>query len=220
MRAYPANQLNFLETVQVYFLEVTGKGVVLGSRDAELLQAWRAEGATAAAVCKGIDDAVRARNELPRSISACRKWIEPRVETARSLKIGDHGDAESPEEPAATSGLSRSAEAWATDALEAIAMAGEATERPEFKEAYRNAYRAIRRALDDSDDIAQTLLEVEERLGQEFFEALSDEERAAFEQSVDEARLHSMGAEARARWESAAIRRYLERTFDLVSVFE
>lgn len=219
MRAYPANKLNFLETVQIYFLEVTGKGVVLGSRDAELLQAWRAEGATAAAICQGIDDAVRARTELPRSIAGCRKWVEPRIEASRSLRTGRHestADADETSVPAAP----RRASDWADEALARIVTAGEAAERTQVKDAYRGAYRKLRSAIEKGEDLAQVLLEIEVELSEEVFEALHDEEQAGFERSLDRDRLDSMGSQARERFVEAARRRYLEESFGLISVFE
>jgi hypothetical protein len=216
MRAYPTDRLNFLETVQVYFLEVTGKGVVLGSRDAELLQAWRAEGATAAAVCQGIDDAVRARAELPRSIAGCRKWIEPRVEASRALATGGNFD-----EPVIESDGDRQPDdSWATEVLGRIETAGRQTQRDSFRDAYRSAYRQIKMGMESGEDVTRLVLQADETLVQTFWQALSENERTSIDADVAASpQLQSMGARAKELFIEARRRRALEQEYGLVELF-
>jgi hypothetical protein len=223
MRAYPTNSLNFLETVQVYFLEVTGKGLVLGSRDAELLQAWRAEGATVAAICQGIDDAVRARGELPRSIAGCRQWIEPRVEAARGLKVGGRdtvaADGPGSDHTATDEGVSPD-DSWAKSVMKRIERAGKATDRDGFRAAYRDAYRQLRSGISERDDVAQLVLEVDRTLASAFFEALDDDEREALQAGIaSTAQLDAMGERARAAFVESRRRKLLSERFGLVELF-
>ncbi len=213
MRAYPTDGLNFLETVQVYFLEVTGRGVVLGSRDAELLQTWRAEGATAAVVCQGIDDAIRARGELPRSIAGCRKWIEPRVEAARAMRTGGHESSE-------VDGGQSPRRDWVSEVLERVEAAGQAEGRESFREAYRAAYRALRDGVESQDEFAQLVLSVDGDLGAAFWEALSDAERREIDDEIESSpQLAAMGEAARAAFIDARRRRELERRHGLITLF-
>src|SRR5690606_15768997 len=85
----------YLEAVQTYFLEMTGRGIVLSSRDHSLLLDWYAQGASIATVCQGIDRAV-AELRTPRDIWACRKQVEPFIERARHRSVGR--DTHSPED--------------------------------------------------------------------------------------------------------------------------
>ena len=46
-----SGEYGYFETIQAFFLELTGKGLVLSSRDIETLKKWADQGASAATVC-------------------------------------------------------------------------------------------------------------------------------------------------------------------------
>ncbi len=95
MSTYP-DDLGYFDAVQVYFTELTGRAMFFSGRDLELLKNWRAQGASAAAICEGVREAVEAMpdDDPPRDLHACRHYIEPRVERARERSAGRPGAAE------------------------------------------------------------------------------------------------------------------------------
>lgn len=88
------HELNFMQAVEVFFLQHTGVGVSLSSRDLHLLQRWRAKGAPVTAVLRGLTRAFErwqgrrppqglafAEHDVERELSAyCR--THPGVATA------------------------------------------------------------------------------------------------------------------------------------------
>lgn len=100
---------SFFDTIQVYFLEVTGRGIMFGGRDLELLSQWRDEGASAKVICRGIKEAVDSKEDgdPPRNIYACRGYIEAAIEGARERSAGAHGGHAA---PAPSSGETQSGE--------------------------------------------------------------------------------------------------------------
>ena len=86
------NNPGYFDTVQICFMELTGRSVMLSGRDLEKLVEWREQGAPARAICKGLKSAVEAmpEDDPPRDVYACRDWITPYVEQARERQVGGH----------------------------------------------------------------------------------------------------------------------------------
>jgi hypothetical protein len=197
---YVTSEYGYFETVQAYFLELTGKGLVLSSRDIEALSAWQAQGATAATICKGIERAVAAKASKPRDIWACRAWIEPLVEISRARAV---------ESPA-------SEDSSSSEVLTSIEEAGRAADREAFKQAYREAWLRLR-----SQEVGrswETLVEVDAALVSAFLAALNEDEQKALHRTIlADPSLVGMTAEARERHVAARTRRLLKERFGLVS---
>ena len=199
-----SDEYGYFETDQAFFLELTGKGLVLSSRDVEALIKWRDEGATAATICKGIERAIEARAQKPRDIWACRKWIEPLVAVARSHAAGSHDLHETQQESAQAR------------VLETIEAAGRAAQRDAFKQAYRDAWAQIRAC----EEIAlwEALLEADRALVTAFLLALSDDERKAMlDQILADPSLRSMSVAAKESHIEARTKKVLKAHYGLVS---
>ncbi|MEZ4458675.1 MAG: hypothetical protein R3E66_02895 [bacterium] len=199
-----SDEYGYFETIQAFFLEMTGKGLVLSSRDVEALIKWRDEGATAATICKGIERAIEARAEKPRDIWACRKWIEPLVAVARSHAAGSHDPDDAVDESPQTR------------VLDSIEAAGRAAQRDAFKQAYRQAWAQIRA----TEEVAlwEALLEADRALVAAFLLALSDEERKTMQdQILADPSLRSMSAAAKESHIEARTKKALKAHYGLVS---
>lgn len=198
-----SGEYGYFETIQAFFLELTGKGIVLSSRDIEALSKWNEQGATAATICVGIERAVEALAEKPRDIWACRAWIEPLVAVARTKKV--ESDVQEIEE-----------EAPQTQALRVIEEAGRAAERAAFKQAYREAWSRIRAAEEQA--LWEALVLTDSALVSAFLAALSDEEKEIVQKTVmSDPGLVGMSADAREHHMTAKTRRILKEKFGLVS---
>lgn len=197
-------EYGYLETIQAFFLEVTGKGLVLSSRDIEALLAWQADGASAATVCKGIERAIEARAERPRDIWSCRKWIEPLVETTRQRVTSAT--------PAPQNSLSERL-------LAQIEEAGRTTEREAFKAAYRTAWTRVRAQQDALD--WEALLELDTALSMAFLEALTHDEQMELDAVVGrDSSLAAMSQEAQQLHRTARTRKLLRERFGLLSLLD
>ncbi len=214
MSHYPTDSMGFFDTIQIYFMELTGRAIMFSGRDLELLSRWRAEGASAAVVCRGLRDAVEAmgEKELPRDIYNCRKYIEPQVKMAREKAVGGHdaadfGESEDGAEEGVFAGVLRN-----------LVEAGRRAEGESVKELYRDAYRRVRALKDASAEAFDELARVERALVDGFFERLEAGERARIEERiVQESRplLEQMSAEARAEHLRARRRLLLIREYGL-----
>jgi len=88
MRSFPPESSANFDTVQNHFHEQTGRGLMLSSRDFELLARWFTAGASPATICQGIDEAIDALQKPPRDLYGCRKYIEPYVELQNRHRAG------------------------------------------------------------------------------------------------------------------------------------
>lgn len=213
MSHYPTDSMGFFDTIQIYFMELTGRAIMFSGRDLELLSRWRAEGASAAVVCRGLRDAVEAmgEKELPRDIYNCRKYIEPQVQMAREKAVGGHDASDSGAEADAEEGVF-------AGVLRNLVEAGRRAEGESVKELYRDAYRRVRALKDASAEAFDELARVERALVDGFFERLEAGERARIEERiVQESRplLEQMSAEARAEHLRARRRLLLIREYGL-----
>lgn len=199
----------YLEGIQSYFLEMTGRGIVLSSRDHGLLLDWYAQGATVATVCQGIDRAV-AELRTPRDIWTCRKHIEPFIERARQRSVGRSSAAKSVE---VDSAIDRSSEDSQTQRLlDAIAS----TERQALQDAYRLAIAHL-----PPNPNFDVLREVDALLVEAFYDSLEDREKAEIEAFVTRGvDLKTMPERAREEHVRVRRRRILVTKFGLVSVLD
>lgn len=213
MSHYPTDSMGFFDTIQIYFMELTGRAIMFSGRDLELLSRWRAEGASAAVVCRGLRDAVEAmgEKELPRDIYNCRKYIEPQVQMAREKAVGGHDAVDFGAEADAEEGVF-------AGVLRNLVEAGRRAEGESIKELYRDAYRRVRALKEASAEAFDELARVERALVDGFFERLEAGERARIEaRIVQESRplLEQMSAEARAEHLRARRRLLLIREYGL-----
>jgi len=201
-----AHTPEFFDAIHAYFLELTGRGVVLSSRDLTLLSGWREAGVSVAIICQGIDNAVRDLKN-PRDIWSCRKHIEPLVERAGRLAVGR------PEAPLEALPDNAEVEEPAFALLNA-AMQG--CEREAFQEAYSRALAKLQPEPDFG-----LLMEIDQLLVEAFFESLTEAEKrevdAFVSRGVD---LSKMPEAARENHTRARRRRALIDRFGLKSVLD
>lgn len=238
-----SDNLGYLDTIQMFFLEVTQRSVFFSGRDVELLEEWRQQGATARAVCRGVRDAVDAMptDDPPRDIYACRRWIEPYVEQARRRSAGRNdrsGDDEGGSQRAGggdgantsegkTGGRNggRQSGGLVEAVLQRIEEVGRECEREALREVYREAWRQVRRLeeVDDPGGRLEELAAIEDGLVEGYFRTLSrQQQRRVQEQITDESQdlLERMSGEARREHKLARCRRILIEEFGFVPLLE
>lgn len=236
--------IGFFDIIQAYFTKLTGRFVMFSGRDMALLEGWRARGATAVAICRGIRDAVMHmdQSQPPRDLYNCRDFIEPYVERARarggevsefsseaSFGVASLSDrpliGRAVEERAAMGGGRRQQRGVALRALQKIERAGQQCERGEIRALYREAWYCVRDAAlrDDVEEQYGVLLELEERLADAYFETLSGVMRERLERQLVE-EVSSMGLRmSEEAWacHKEARRRYLMiKEYGLVSLLD
>jgi len=213
VKIFPSENLGYFDTVQAFFLELTGRGMTLSGRDVELLLRWRDQGATAATICQGIDCAVSAMSERPRDIWACRHQIEPLVARARRSATGG-GARDAEPRSASTYG-----DAVLAEAIAVIEACGQGCEREAFKSVYREAWRRLREIREsESDDALADLAGIETWLTDAIFEALDSSEQKRIDSQIRSAHaelLRSMSSQARERHLAAHRRRLLAEDYDV-----
>ena len=219
--------MKYYETIQQCFTELTRRAIFLSGRDLQLLSEWRDEGATAAAVCKGLREAVEAMpdDDPPRDVYACRHYIEPYVERVTERQVGGHeagGDEEGVGEASAAGGL-------VGRALERVERAGRAADDEAIKEVYREVWRELRDLCKGKDDTNtepadyEQLATIEEALVDGYYRALDRTEQARIESAIESDNkdlLDRMSPEARRDHLRARRRRILREEFNLVSLFD
>lgn len=224
----------YFETVQLYFTELTRRGIFLSGRDLELLEQWRSRGASAAVVCKGLRDAAEAmpKDDPPRDVHACRKYVEPHVERASERGVGGHDGPEPAEEARGPDVAAASSERASGEsgelverALERIERVGRRTDDETLRDAYRDAWRSVRELFgtDDVGERFEGLAAIEEALVEQYYEALDSEERRRIEERIrenDETLLERMSPDARRQHVRARRRKILLREYELISLID
>lgn len=208
---------DYYDFVHRYFLELTGRGLVLSSRDLNLLKTWREAGVSAAIVCQGIDRAVQ-EIKNPRDIYGCKKFIDPLVERAMRLSVGGH-QGDQPEVVPVTSRapefvLEPKPEPDPIDdpVLQDLNRAFEAAERDAFKDAYKLAIERVA-----SETGFEALIEAERLLVEAYFEALKPEEKEDVEHAVNKGvNLDALSEAARLEHIHSRRRRILIERYGLV----
>ena len=145
MRTDTPDMSDFFEVVCAHFLARTGRGLVLSSRDTELILEWHANGATAACICSGVDEAVDSLNRTPRNLHACRAFVDARIKT-RSNVFFNSGTSSSP--PAVPSNEQQSVDEGepAKDMRDVVLtklLNGQSTCHPDIADVYRQAARLV-----------------------------------------------------------------------------
>lgn len=179
--------IGFFDIIQAYFTKLTGRFVMFSGRDMVLLETWRAKGATAVSICRGIRDAVMHmdKNQPPRDLYNCRDYIEPYVEKARSrggvsefsseATFGVASLSDEPlSDPTPKPRIPRRKKTVAQLALTRIEKAGQSCPRAEVRDLYREAWYQIRDVAINKgmDEQYGVLLELEEKLAEAYFDAL------------------------------------------------
>ncbi len=142
MSFIPREQFNYIREVEAYFLHLAGRGVMLSSRDVELVRAWRDQGAPVEVVCRGILDAFDAKDNV-RSVAQCRKAVEAEVEAWRGREAGAHGPPPSPSTAQIASPRAPS-QAYGAHFVERIMALGQDADEPWKQTHYRWAYAQMR----------------------------------------------------------------------------
>ena len=231
--------IGFFDIIQAYFTKLTGRFVMFSGRDMALLEGWRARGATAVSICRGIRDAVMHmdQSQPPRDLYNCRDFIEPYVERARargevsefsseaSFGVASLSDRPLHARASEDGGGTRRQRGVAYRALQKIERAGQQCERGEIRALYREAWYCVRDAAlrDDVEEQYGVLLELEERLADAYFETLSSVMREQLERQLVE-EVSSMGLRmSEEAWacHKEARRRYLMiKQYGLVSLLD
>lgn len=210
----------FFDTVQDYFLERTGRGLVLSSRDLELLLDWRNHGASAAAVCQGIDEAVSSLNKSPRDLHACRSYIEPKIGSG----VGPVRRQPRPRTRDERSDQQHDPEdrLWSA-AMVRLDDAASKAQRSELKTTYARARGRLQEARAASADPYDTLFELEDWIVDATFQSLPDDERLGIDREVEArhgAHLRIMSDDARSDAVRSTRRDILDDRFGLVGLVD
>lgn len=215
----------YFDAVQNYFLERTGKGLVLSSRDLELLLSWRRSGASAAIVCQGIDEAVDTLQNGPRDLHACRKYVEPRLADVQTLRPATTfarpaAPARAPivetkvdEHPAPKD------DPYTRRLVEACTAAGDTV----FAHVYRTLAARLTEALATSDDAVTTAYEFDDVLVDKAYEALPSDDRRKIDAEIDSrygAHLAMMPPQGREETMRASRRDILQKSYGLVGLVD
>ena len=233
--------IGFFDIIQAYFTKLTGRFVMFSGRDMALLEGWRARGATAVSICRGIRDAVMHmdQSQPPRDLYNCRDFIEPYVDRARArggevsefsseASFGVASLSDRPLSACAEGGgmrARRRPRSVAHRALQKIERAGQECDRGEIRALYREAWYCVRDAAlrEDVEEQYGVLLELEERLADAYFETLSGAMRERLERQLVE-EVSSMGLRmSEEAWacHKEARRRYLMiKEYGLVSLLD
>ncbi len=221
-----SDSLGYFETIRACFTELTRRAIFLSGRDLELLARWRDKGATAAAVCKGLREAIEAMpdDDPPRDVYACRHYIEPYVERASRRGVGGHDGDQADEEPAGDGAASPSTGDGLLDrALARIERAGRACDDERLTRLYRRAWRKIRTDLDGDDDRLERLAAIEQGLADGYYRILDRDSQSEIASRIDRDSgelLERMSPEARREHLRARRRRILMEEFDLISLLD
>lgn len=229
MSHFDADNLGFFDTVQVFFTQVTGRGVMLGGRDIEYLDRLQRQGVGARMICRAIAEAVEQMpdDDPPRSVFACRPWIDSHLEQAREKGAGAHQDE--PDEEPARAGSSVKSEPTVRqplleEALESIESAGKDARSKAIRQVYRDAWRQVRELMDEEvSNPFEELAAIEDALVAAYFEALPDDERERIEATLEAENaphLQRMTEDARRRHLRARKRKALMASYGLVSLLD
>jgi|GEM_PF-2552151 len=200
--SYSPQSAGFFDTIQVYFLELTGRGLMFSGRDMELLCRWRDEGASAAIICRGIAEAARSMpdGEPPRGVRSCQMWIEREIASARKRASGGRADevVATGVEPVAAIEKATAVEATPEvapknpheallkSALARIETAGQACTEDAPRSAYRDAWRATRALLERGalQDPYSELAAIEDALADGYYRALDRQKQQAIADAI------------------------------------
>lgn len=93
MSLYASNSFGYLQQAESFFLSHSGQGLMLGSKDTELLRHWRDRGVPIEVVCAGIHRTFEQFEEPPRQVTRCRKMVEFEMHAWQQRSAGGHDQA-------------------------------------------------------------------------------------------------------------------------------
>ncbi len=93
MSLYAANDFGYLQQAEAYFLSHSKLGVMLSSKDTEVLRYWRDAGVPIEVVCYGIRRGFHEFDEPPRSLFQCRHLVDAELQAWKDRISGGHADA-------------------------------------------------------------------------------------------------------------------------------
>lgn len=230
MSYLPPSEGGYFEAIQVFFTEITGRAVLFGARDQELLSRWKTEGRSAQVVCRGIREAVLSLKEgdPPRSLRECEGFVDQQWEQAREQMVGGQRAAASVQGAAVVvekKEEERGAERGVYEEVsEALVAAGSQAEEERFKEAYREGWRELQRLRRETEGFC--LFEVEaldQALVEAYLRTLTEGEREELERTLNEANpglLRGMSPAARREHLLARRKRLLVSRYGLLDLLE
>lgn len=207
----------YFDAVQNYFLERTGKGLVLSSRDLELLLSWRRSGASAAIICQGIDEAVDTLKSAPRDLHACKKYVEPRLDDV-NVRMRPSASFSAPK-PAAPVREINPENRYVQRLVEAQQSASVSA----FGNVYRSLCARFTAALSTGADPVSTAYDFDDLLVDEAYQALQTDQRLRIDTEIDSrfgAHLAMMPPEGREETIRASRRDILQKSFGLVGLVD
>ena len=90
MSLYARNNFGYLQQAEAFFLSHSHVGLMIGSKDSEMLRHWRDLGIPIEVVCSGIHEAFEHFRDPPRRVAQCRKMVEKEFEAWRERNAGSH----------------------------------------------------------------------------------------------------------------------------------
>lgn len=193
MSYLPPGETGYFSAVQVYFTEVTDRLAIFNARDQALLKQWKDEGCSAQVICRGIREAVLSLEdgEKLRSLAQCKPFVEREWKQIREKSVGSHGAVQTqdlqPTKPQPSPAPEKSSGAsWLfEETSQAIVTAGKATENERWRQAYRRAFKKLKRLAREGEDFSFAELEaVDKALVDAYLEALEEEERRSLEDAL------------------------------------
>ncbi len=229
-----SERARYLKTIEDAFVALRGRGFMLSPRDVALVDAWRARGIPDRLVVRALTDGARrfkrthpAGSPLPGTLAYFASQIEQVASLRRERTLGyddqdraelaeGEGDGEADEsrvEPGAEDVVAR--------VLAAIVQAGKAQEEEGPRAVLRGSYRAVKSGA--GGDLWSVVREVDAVMVEGLLAGLDAGERAELEAAarVEVGSGRSMGVQARAKRERAALERRVRERFavpDLVEV--
>lgn len=218
MSSFTDNRTYF-ESIQKYFLERTGKGLMLSSRDLELLIGWRQSGASAHVVCRGIDEAVASLQSAPRDLHAVKRYVEPRLsEPTSAAPVFESPRADE----GASDGPAESRDPWVI-ALTTLSQARDHSGRPELIASFMEVTRRIQEARAAHTEPWTALYELDDFLVTDAFARLGEDERRMIDLEIEGrhgARLAVMDEQTRQQTMLESRRRAMRDRWQLPSLTE
>lgn len=223
VQAFPeqAHDASLFETVQAFFIRATGRSVLFGGRDLELLTEWNRKGVPAKVICLGIAKKVRtARADTPpKTISACENKIRKYISRWRKNRQQGHRDDKAPS-PSSANEATR--EKNSSPIARTLREGVEKFDRDAFSEAYRQVLEQLDHRSGYPE--LQYVVALEDKLVDRFVDGLSDEEQRKLdrklEQSSSNTDLQHMSSTARREQLKAETRKVLKHQFGYISLFD
>lgn len=178
----------YLEAIEAAFLSRSGRGLMLSSRDIELVARWARANAPVSVVVDGIDRAFEHHDgrRPVRGLAYVAPAVEEAISAWRARRVGstEHSPAAEPDDEAGGRG-------W--DAvLGSIEEAGRAQPTEARRVACRQSWQSVaalrrRHAAGLLTDPYEALDDIQDQWADDLFEALDAAEQAALEAELEEA---------------------------------